>query len=384
MNSPKSRATRVCAAPADAAAVVSLSSIQGALRSGLFAVAALILATHSVAQTAQPTTNPGQAPQTQAGQGQASQFQFNPAQRQTAAARPAQNTAPAPEMMSPRIGAAGTRLVNDVVDSVAPLTPEEVQLARRLLEERRAAAHVSVSGPPAKPTTSAFNLDLSPGGTPPLVRIDRNQGAIVSFLDSAGRPWPGLLAENFAGGQIVVTQFSENQFSVGLAPGAGAAAGAPVNAIVAVALEGLPTAITFTVVSQQTHVDTTVNLVVPRYRGGAPAGVGALRGEPSLTAGDLMSYLLKTPPPSARALTVEGLAGAMAWQSSPSRMVLRTTELVASGFFRQQGLGDGTVVYELPISPVVRVASGGSIRSVRVNGIAPPNPSSHTGSVGGL
>jgi len=135
-----------------------------------------------------------------------------------------------------------------------------------------------------------------------------------------------------------------------------------------VALEGIPVAITFSVISGQSEVDTQIHMVLPLYRGGTPPGVGSLRGEPSLTAGDLMSYLLRTPPPGARQLVVEGQSGALAWQVGPDRMVLRTTLTVTTGAFRVQGIGDGTFAYEMPLSPQVRVVQGDRFSTLRVTG----------------
>lgn len=278
-------------------------------------------------------------------------------------------SAPAPQQGAPLPsqyqggGIPAPNLVNEAIDRVRPLNPEELTRLRRELEARAEAETTNVSGrPPARPTTVVFNLDLSPGATPAVVRVELGQGSIVSFLDAAGRPWPARVADNFAPKGITVSQFTEHQLSVS------ANRANPVNGIVAVALEGLPVAITFSVVSGQPIVDTQAHMVVPQYRNGPPAAVGALRGEPSLTAGDLMSYLLRTPPPSARKLAVEGLPGAMAWQVAPARMVLRTNAMVTTGAFRVQGLGDGTYVYELPLSPQVRVVMNDQFKAVRISG----------------
>lgn len=284
---------------------------------------------------------------------------------------PAAPVAPAPQRME-NPAAPGTplnvNLVNEAVDRVSPLTSGEVRELRRTLDERAAASVENVTGrAPARPVTTVYNADLSPGAMPMPVRIDRNQGSIVSFLDAAGRPWPVVTSENFASKQLVVTKFTAHQLSVALKEGSGAL---PVNAFLPVALEGLPTVVTLNVLSQQREVDAQVNVVVPRYNGTPPGAVGLLQGQPSLTAGDLMLYLLRTPPTGAQPLTIEGLPGALAWQLNASRMILRTTANVVTGYFRQQGLGDGMTVYELPATPIVRVSENGQIRAIKVVGLA--------------
>ena len=297
----------------------------------------------------------GAVAQQQQGQGATAPTAQAPAQRP----RP---PAPTP-MPSPAMGPA---LINEALDNTNPLTSDEVRTLRRELEVRKGALTENISGrAPPRPTTSIFNLDLSPGVTPPVVRVEVGQGSIVSFLDAAGRPWPARVADNFSPSVLTLSQFTEHQLSIGTT------SGIPINAGVAVALEGVPVAITFSVISGQPVVDTQVHMVIPQYRNGAPPGVGVLRGEPSLTAGDLMSYLLRTPPVGARKLTVDGLPGALAWQVSPNRMVLRVKEMVASGAFRVQGIGDGTFAYELPLSPQVRVVQGDRFSSIRISGFTP-------------
>lgn len=306
--------------------------------------------------------------QLQPQQQQTPQYQPQPAQPQSASNRnqapQAQHPAPMPmPMPSPALN---VNLVNEAIDQTMPLTPDEVRNLRRELESRKAALSENVSGrAPPRATTSIYNLDLSPGATPPVVRVEIGHGAIISFLDAAGRPWPAKVADNFSPSGLTLSQFTEHQLSIGTT------SSTPINAGVAVALEGIPVAITFSVISGQPVVDSQVHMVLPQYRNGAPPGIGSLRGEPSLTAGDLMSFLLRTPPSSARRLTVDGLPGALAWQVANNRMVLRTNAMVTTGAFRVQGIGDGTFAYEMPLSPQVRVVMGDRFSSIRISGFTP-------------
>lgn len=281
---------------------------------------------------------------------------------------PAAPPAPAPQRMeNPAAPGAPLQvnLVNEMVDRIAPLTPEEIRDVRRTLDQRKQATVENITGkPPARPVTTVYNADLSPGAIPMPVRIGREQGTIVSFLDAAGRPWPVRVSENFGGKSLTVKAFTEHQLSISLKESG------PVNAFVPVALVGLPTVVALNVLSEQRETDAQVNVVVPRYNGDPPGGVGLLQGQPSLTAGDLMLYLLRTPPVGAQSLKVEGLPGALAWQMPGGRMVLRTTAMVVTGYFRQQGLGDGMNVYELPASPIVRVSEAGVTRPIKIVGLS--------------
>ena len=257
-------------------------------------------------------------------------------------------------------------LVNEAIDQAAPLTAEEVRRFRSQLVQRQGALTENVTGrAPPKATTQIYNVDLSPGATPPVIRVEVAQGAIVSFLDATGKPWPARVADNFAPKSLTVSQFTEHQLSLGTG------STFPINVSVAVALEGLPTAITFSVISGQSKVDSQVHMIIPRYRDGVPPEVGVLRGQPTLNSRDLLSFLLRTPPQEARPLVVEGVPGVMAWQISSSRMVVRSASKVASGYFTTQGpqgLGDGTEVYELPLSPQIQFIYGDRMVAARVSG----------------
>jgi intracellular multiplication protein IcmK len=248
-------------------------------------------------------------------------------------------------------------------DRVAPMTPEQILWLRDQLQASEDAMTQNIKGPVAKPVTTVYTLDLSPGATPPTIRISPQQGAVVTFLDAAGRPWPATVAHNFGDKVIDVESFTEHQISVGLKTQQ------PVNAGIALALKGLPSAIVLTVLSGQPETDRTVTLVVPRYLDNSAPGVGLVKGEPALPAGDLMNFLLRTPPASATKLEVDGLEDALAWQISPTRMVIRTKALVLTGFFRSQGLGDGTAVYETQLSPSIRVTQDGVLKVVHLNGL---------------
>jgi intracellular multiplication protein IcmK len=290
-------------------------------------------------------------------------FQGRPA---GAAPAPVNAVAPGTPLPSPYpgAGAGGDGLVGNALDRTAPLTPEEILVLRKRLYERDEAMNQNVVGPVSKPVTTVYTLDLSPGATPTVIRVSPFQGAIVTFVDAAGRPWPATIADNFAGNLIDVKQFTDNQVSVGLKRPE------PINAGVAVSLKGLTTsAVALTVLSGQTETDRQVTLVVPRYVDDTPPGVGQIKGEPALPAGDLMAFLLRTPPTTATKLGVDGLEDALAWQVSPTRMVVRTKALVASGFYRSQGLGDGTSVYEMTLSPSIRVTEDGVLKSVHITGL---------------
>lgn len=329
-------------------------------------------------QASQPASNRQQAQQAAQQQAPVQSLASPPAQqvqpgRPMSAPTTTVVTQPRPQpypnnsnMPAPTLSGGPVDLVNEGVERIAPLTPAEIRRMKQMLGERTDALSENMSGrPPAKPMTQIYNLDLSPGATPPVIRVEVGQGSIVSFVDASGKPWPCRFADGFNPKKLSLTQFTEHQLSISTnSP-------TPINVGVAVALEGLATPITFSVLSGQPAIDAQVKMVVPQFKDGAPPDLGSMAGQPSLNASNLNLYLLRTPPKEARALNVEGAPGVMAWQISASRMVVRSSAKVVSGYFRgtgPAGIGDGTEVYEMPLSPKVFLVQGDKYMSATFSG----------------
>lgn len=277
-----------------------------------------------------------------------------------AEAAPAGAPMPTP-LPSPKL-VGGVDLVNDAIDQIAPLTAEEVKRLRAELQERGEAMRTNATGrAPAAQTFSRYELDLSPNATPPVVRVSPGQGVVVTFEDLNGKPWPVKLGDNFgkrAG--VNSSQFTENSLSIDVARDSS-------MGNIAVALEGLPTPVVFTVVAGQTKTDYWAQMVVPNWVGGKPPAVVAAP-LPSFKARELSDYLMRTPPATAKALNVDGLPGVMAWESRPGTMIVRTNALVTSPVSSKLPSMDGMAVYEMPVSPAVMASVNGKFVSIRISG----------------
>jgi intracellular multiplication protein IcmK len=257
--------------------------------------------------------------------------------------------------------------VQEALDQVAPLNPDEiVELRKKILERQRAASENVTGRNPARPVTSSETLDLSPGASPPVIRVARGEGAVISFVDAAGRPWEIQDDLNFNARAFAVKLLGPHLYSVSLK--------APEPSHLVVVLKGLARPISVTAVPAVEEADYIKEFVVPRFVDGlAPATVASAANEGALAfnAPELLNYLYRTPPASARALKVQGLPDVLAWQISPSRMVVRTSgQVVIPAFFRRHGSSDGAAVFEVPLSPVVSVTQGGALHRVQIVGIA--------------
>lgn len=278
------------------------------------------------------------------------------------AAAGARSPASGAPMPSPKVSAE-VDLVNETLEQTAPLTREELVRLRKQLVERNKGLTDNITGAaPPRPSSQIYQLDLSPNAVaaPPVVRVTPGQGAVVSFLDATGKPWPIVVADNAnPDGGIVVSQFTAHQLSV-------FARNYTAFGNVLVALKDLPSAVGFSVVSGQDRTDYQVQMVIPRFKDGVPTNVISQGSIPAVGTADLFDFLLRTPPSTAKQLKVDGLPGATAWQTGPSKMVIRTEAQLTEALrhFSMDGIG----VYEVRLTPVVIGTLNGRYVQMRLSG----------------
>lgn len=263
-------------------------------------------------------------------------------------------------------------LKQEVLNQIAPMDAALVREVIQELEKRRQAISVPATTD-VKASLSSFNVDLSPGATPPVVRIARGQGAVVTFLDTAGNPWPIEAAENFYSQAMDVKQLSTHVLSV-------AARSEYLRGSVGVMLKGLPTPVTFTVIPGVNSTDYRVDLRVPGLAPGAvPIASGGLASAP-IGSPDLMSYLYGQTPEGATRLNVKGQSGVSAWQAASGDLIVRTSAMIASPAWSEKlPSADGTSVYRLPPTPVVLLSANGHIKNVEIEGIMPTSKNTSVG-----
>lgn len=276
-------------------------------------------------------------------------------------AAPAGRPAPSAPMPTPMPG--GLDKVQAAIDQSVPLTAGELRQFMKELFERQSVLQENITGaPPAKPTTSVEMLDLSPGSTPPVIRVAFGQGAVLSFSDSAGRPWPIVDNLNANARAFEGRLIGPHLYSVTLLKREAAN--------LTIVLKDLPRPIVVTLLPATTESDYLKEYTVPRFIDGAPPATVAAssrEGALSFNSPELIAYLYRTPPKGARALTVAGLPGVLAWQSAPNKMVVRTAgQVVIPAFSRRHAASDGVAVFELPLSPVISITEGGALHRVSI------------------
>ncbi|AMR78598.1 DotH/IcmK family type IV secretion protein [Cupriavidus nantongensis] len=259
-----------------------------------------------------------------------------------------------PPLKAPPVGSAN---FNSAVDTISPLTANEIlDLRKRVDSARRAAA--THPGVPPKPVISTITVDLSPGSTPPIVRVS-NQGAAVSFIDITGAPWDILDVNNLAKRSFEVKQPVKEVPTITIT-----AMGDYVEGNVAIFLKGLSIPVMVRMVAGQRETDYRLDLRIPQ-RG--PNAIDPIAGTPSinLPANYLQTLLDGIDTPNAKSIRVENAPpGTRAWMVG-GNVVLRTTHFLNNPAYQATiAAADGTRVYEMAATPVATLSENGSLRNI--------------------
>lgn len=291
----------------------------------------------------QPSQSAGAYPQPQQ-PGQQGNANMAPGQGQ------APNRPPLPPLPSP---------FPQVMEQAQPLSPGEIKMLRSRQDDIRRASSLPVKTPPT-PRVRHLNADLSPGSTPPMVRLAAGNGTGVSFIDQSGAPWPVSAIdlankEDFSAalsvpGTNVVTLNASSTYGQG-------------NMLVF--LKDLPTPVVVTLLAGQHDVDYRLDIRVPHrgpnaYPEAIPTDV-SVRFNPAL--GDVLDGVV---PAGVKPVAVNGVTG-MAWRSG-NHLLLRTPyTLMSPAPIQMTSSQDGTKAYELPFTNSILVSQDGHLVTMRVS-----------------
>ena len=239
----------------------------------------------------------------------------------------------------------------DPIDAALGPTPDQIKTIHKKLDERERAAY-TMPTTPSRPMTRSIDLDLSPGSTPPVIRVSPRNGAIISFSDVTGAPWPIANQENFA----------EKTFKVDVPIQKGAmlsvsSRGDYGDGNVAVFLKGLDTPVTLTVLGGQRETDYRVDIRIPMKGPEAKPQIISTGTSDDFDPA-LSDFLEGLPPTGAAEVHVTG-GKARAWLYK-GNLYLRTSMMVMSPAWRgKYSSSDGTHAFRLDPTPVILVSDNG-------------------------
>ncbi|MGC1182509.1 DotH/IcmK family type IV secretion protein [Legionella sp.] len=253
-----------------------------------------------------------------------------------------------------------SKAFKDMTNTLYPLTPEQIVQLRQM-QQTVEYAKASTPGAPPKPTATSQFVNLSPGSTPPVIRLAQGFVSSLVFLDSTGAPWP-ISAYDLGDPGAFNIQWDKTSNTI------------MIQALklynygnLAVRLKGLNTPVMLTLIPGQKAVDYRVDLRVQGY-GPNAKNMPMEEGIPPSASELLLHVLDGVPPPGSQRLVVSG-GDARAWLSNDKMYVRTNLTILSPGWLASMTSADGTHAYEMQKSPVLLVSWHGKVMQLKVEGL---------------
>lgn len=242
-----------------------------------------------------------------------------------------------------------------------PLSPEQINALRNMLDQtQRAQAAAPYKTPPA-PTSTSLSIDLAPGAVPPVIRLSKGFVSSLVFIDSTGAPWPieafdlgDPTAFNISWdkkGNTLMVQ-ARQDYSYGN---------------LAVNLKNLNTPVMLTLVPGQRVVDYRVDMRVP---GQGPQATVAIGNDlPASADNQLLNVLNGIAPMDGRRLKTEN-DFAEVWMVGDILYLRSAYVMLSPAWVAKMSSADGMNAYKLSPSPLVLLMRHGQIVSVKIEGLS--------------
>jgi len=248
----------------------------------------------------------------------------------------------------------------DMVRSLYPLNPEQIVRLKQIYQTNE-FAQAATPGTPPKPTATSQFVNLSPGSTPPVIRLSQGFVSSLVFLDSTGSPWP-ISAYDLGDPAAFNIQWDKTSNTL------------MIQAMklynygnLAVRLRGLNTPVMLTLIPGQKAVDYRVDLRVQGY-GPNAKNMPLEEGIPP-SASDLLLHVLDgVPPAGSQRLVVSG-GDARAWLLNEKMYIRTNLTILSPGWLASMTSADGTHAYEMQKSPVLLVSWHGKVMQLKVEGL---------------
>lgn len=248
------------------------------------------------------------------------------------------------------------------LNNLMPLTPGQTKILRKSYDDIQKAASESPGVAP-KPTSSSVIVNLSPGSTPPVIRLRAGYISSLVFLDSTGEPWP-ITAYDIGNPssfniQPTTPDGKTNSMLV-------QASSTYQSGNLAVMLKGQNTPIMLTLMPGQQAVDYRVDLRVPGF---GPNAKPTTDGMPQSSDPMLLTFLDGVAPHGARAVKIEGGGDSQAWVYAHHLYVRTRLTLLSPSWISTMSSPDGTHVYQLTEAPVILVSDHGKLMQLKIEGL---------------
>lgn len=248
---------------------------------------------------------------------------------------------------------------NALVQHQMPLSPQQIiELRHFYTESQRAAA--TPAGVPPKPVATSLLVNLSPGSSPPAIRLAAGFVSSLVFLDATGAPWP-IQSYDLGDPKSFNIQWDHKSNTLMIQ-----AATLYTYGNLAIKLQGLSTPVMLTLIPGQKVVDYRIDL---RVQGIGPNASSLPTGDglPSSATDLLLGVLDGVPPQSSKTLHVSG-GKASAWMEN-NKIYMRTRyNILSPGWLAKMSSADGMNAYQLLKTPMVLVSAHGKVMQLKLEG----------------
>jgi intracellular multiplication protein IcmK len=247
----------------------------------------------------------------------------------------------------------------EMESQVFPMSEQQVKKLRGKYEKMEMASTLPQS--PPTPVATSQLVNLSPGSTPPVIRLSQGFVSSLVFLDSTGAPWP-ISAYDLGDPSAFNIQWDKTGNTLMIQ-----ATKLYNYGNMAVRLEGLNTPVMLTLVPGQKEVDYRVDM---RIQGIGPnAQMPVLGDNLPPTANRLLLHVLDgVPPAGSTRLTVSG-GDARAWLFKEKMYVRTNLTILSPAWLATMTSADGMHAYEMQKSPVLLVTWHGKVMQLKVEGL---------------
>lgn len=248
----------------------------------------------------------------------------------------------------------------EVADQLFPLSAEQIIRLKQMYHTSE-YAQASSAGTPPKPTATSQFVNLSPGSTPPVIRLSQGFVSSLVFLDSTGAPWP-ITAYDLGDPTAFNIQWDKTSNTLMIQ-----ASKLYTYGNLAVKLQGLNTPVMLTLIPGQKAVDYRVDLRMQGYGPNAKS-MPTEDGIPP-AASDLLLHVLEgVPPNGSTRLHVSG-GDARAWLLNEQMYVRTNLTILSPGWIGSMTSADGMHAYEMQKAPVLLVSWHGKVMQLKVEGL---------------
>lgn len=250
----------------------------------------------------------------------------------------------------------------EAVERVSPMDPSEIRKFEELMYQRARAMAETPGGPYTVKGSRIMPISFEPNSRPGSIDIALNHGALVTFVDRSGSPLIIDGAKSFSYAfevGVLATEEVKERGSSTVEVSAKAISG---TGNMMIRLVGVPNPILLQVRvgNDNKTVDSMIQAVVPVLTPSKNVLPGdRLEADGGTQVGEMQGFLMGIPPEGAIDVKVSQVATTSAWMWRGHLYVRTPHTIFSPGWFNRQAAVDGTAVYKLPYTSLVRMGVDG-------------------------